>query len=91
LTCFINRKVIAGVAHETGSFSLTMNLYEDNALSDLLMPHEEVALLSNIYVSIEMEIDPSNTRFFVQVNFIRHLTVELVVLGVKYKVTKIRV
>jgi len=44
---------------------LTMLLYEDEALTDLLMVDEEVQINDYIYVSIEL--DSTDPQFYVQV------------------------
>jgi len=62
-----NSEAVANAIHDTGIFSLNMALYEDENHANILHPYEAVDAFSNIYVSIEMDIDFYNEEFYVQV------------------------
>jgi len=44
-----------------------MSVFEDPDFENPLLPFEEVPVLASIYVKIYLDIDPSNSQFYVQV------------------------
>ena len=67
LLLLIFRKIVAGAVLENASFSIEMLLFRNESLTTELEADDVVCVPDYIYVVVALDIDSSNTRFFVQV------------------------
>ena len=61
------RKIIAGSEQTNASFDIEMVLYRNDSLTTKIQKYEDVIVPDLIYAVVELEIDLSNDRFFLQV------------------------
>ena len=71
---------MAGNAQQNASFSIEMLLFANESLTTELLPYDDVIVPDFIYVVVLLEIDPSNQRFYLQVDYCINLYVTFLVL-----------
>ena len=71
---------MAGNAQQNASFSIEMLLFANESLTTELLPYDDVIVPDFIYVVVQLEIDPSNQRFYLQVDYCIKLYVIFLVL-----------
>ena len=60
---------MAGKTQSNASFSIEMLLFTNKSLSTEILPYNDVIVPNFIYVVVLLEIDPSNQRFYLQVDY----------------------
>ena len=61
------RKVVAERLHQSGTFTPVMTLYKDELLSNPLQAGDVIEVPNFVFVSVSLQLHPSNTQFYVQV------------------------
>ena len=61
------RKIVAESEQRNASFNIEMVLYENDSLTTEIQEYDSVIVPDVIYVVVELKIDLSNDRFFLQV------------------------
>ena len=64
------RKIVAGSEVQNASFSIEMSLYRNDSLSSEIQAYDDVYVPDFIFVLVQLEIDPTNKRFYLQVIYI---------------------
>jgi len=70
------RKILAGSIQRNASFNIDMLLFRNENLSTAIQAYDDVIVPDVIYVVVELEIDPSNTRLYVQVMRFKRYTLQ---------------
>ena len=59
--------MIEQITLESGRFDVSMTLYKDEPRTTPLQANDEINVPDYIYVTVQLDVDSSNTKFYVQV------------------------
>ena len=60
--------MVVGSVLENASFSIEMSLFRNDSFSSEIQAYDDIYVPDFIFVVVQLEIDPSNERFYLQVS-----------------------